>query len=159
MNTQENALPYDSRQIANCLIEISDRRNQSMSIMRLLKLAYMSHGWTLAIYDEPLVNDYVQAWRYGPVIPSIYYAFRPFGVYGLKAIPIVKEETIDSDDYDFIEAVYDLYKDLSGTRLSQLTHILGGPWHKTYEPGKLGIVIPNELISDHFKDKLARIES
>ncbi len=159
MTSPEPGLPYDSRRIANCLIEISDRHNQPMSIMRLLKLAYMSHGWTLAMYDQPLVNDYVQAWRYGPVIPSIYYAFRPFGAYGLKTIPLVKEETIDSDDCEFIEAVYDLYKDLSGTSLSQLTHIPGGPWHKTYEPGKLGIVIPNRLISDHFKDKLARIES
>ena len=150
--------PYDSRQIANCLIEIANRHHQSMSIMRLLKLAYMSHGWALAMIKEPLINDYVQAWRYGPVIPSIYYSFRPYGVYGLSKIPIVKEQIIDDDDCEFIEAVYELYKDLTDSKLTQLTHIHGGPWHKVYEPGKLGIVIPNELISEHFKDKLARTE-
>ncbi len=127
--------------------------------MRLLKLAYMSHGWNLAVMDEPLVNDYVQAWRYGPVIPSIYYAFRPHGVYGLKPINIVKEETIDDGTNDILESVFGLYKDLSDGQLSQLTHIEGGPWHRVYRPGELGIVIPNELIQKHFKDKLDRSEA
>ena len=64
--TESTFPPYDSRQVANSLIAIANRHDQSMSIMRLLKLAYMAHGWALAIIDEPLVNDYVQAWRYGP---------------------------------------------------------------------------------------------
>ena len=153
------SLPYDSRQIANELITIANQHDQSMSIMRLLKLSYMAHGWTLAIVDEPLVNDYVQAWRYGPVIPSIYYAFRPHGVYGLQKIRMVKEQIIDDKTCDLMNAVYKMYLNLSDGQLSQLTHIRGGPWHKTYRPGKLGIVIPNGLISEHFKDKLERAGS
>ena len=43
--------PYDSRQIANSLIKISNERGVPMSIMRVLKLAYMAHGWALAIFD------------------------------------------------------------------------------------------------------------
>lgn len=152
-------LPYDSREVANCLIGIANKHQQSMSIMRLLKLAYMSHGWTLAMYDEPLVNDFVQAWRYGPVIPTIYYSFRPYGVYSLQSIPIVKEQTIQEDDQEFMESIFKLYENLSDAQLSQLTHIRGGPWHQTYMPGELGIIIPNELISKHFKSKLERTEN
>lgn len=151
-------LPYDSRQIANSLIEIAHDHDQTMSIMRLLKLTYMAHGWSLAIFDAPLVNDYVQAWRYGPVIPSIYYAFRPHGVYNLQKIPIVVKFPIDKKTNAFVESVYEAYKHLSGGRLSQLTHLPGGPWATTYKEGKLGIVIPNTLISEHFKDKLNRAE-
>ncbi len=149
-------LPYDSRQIANRLISLVNQRGQSMSIMRLLKLAYMVHGWTLAIIDKPLVNDYVQAWRYGPVIPSIYYPFRPYGVHALQQIPIVKENAIDEETDNLMDSVFGIYMHLSDSQLSHLTHIKGGPWDITYKPNKLGIVIPNELISEHFKSKLER---
>ena len=124
--------------------------------MRLLKLAYMAHGWTLAIFDEPLINEYVQAWQYGPVVPTIYYSFRPYGVYGLKRRNVVRNQIIDEETSEFIEVVYDLYESLSDYKLSQLTHIRGGPWEQTYKPGKLGIVIPDELISKHFKNKHER---
>ena len=127
-----------------------------MSIMRVLKLAYMTHGWALAIFDKPLVNDYVQAWRYGPVIPSIYYSFRPHGIYGLNPIPLVQESDIDDETGKLIAVVYDLYEHLSANKLSALTHIKDGPWHTKYEPGKRCIIIPNETIAEHFKNKLER---
>ena len=148
--------PYDSRQIANSLIKISNERGLPMSIMRVLKLSYMTHGWALAIINEPLVNDYVQAWRYGPVIPSIYYSFRPHGVYDLKPIPLVREIDIDEATNKLIAIVYALYEDLSANQLSALTHIKGGPWHTKYEHGKRGVIIPNEMIAEHFKNKLER---
>ena len=130
-----------------------------MSIMRLLKLAYMAHGWSLAIFDEPLVNDYVQAWKYGPVIPTIYYAFRPSGVYDLKKIPMVREQTLGEDVCELMKSVYGIYKKLSDRQLTHLTHISGGPWRKAYVPGEIGTVISNELISQHFKDKIERSEN
>ncbi len=148
--------PYDSRQIANRLIRISNQYGMPMSIMRVLKLAYLVHGWTLALIEKPLVNDYVQAWKYGPVIPSIYYAFRPYGIYDLKPIPLVQEDDMDDEMDSLMVSVYGLYDHLSANQLSALTHIKGGPWHTVYERGKRGVIIPNELIAEHFKDKLER---
>ena len=159
MTSQKTRLPCDSRQIANHLITFANEHGDQISIMRLLKLAYMAHGWSLAIFDEPLVNDYVQAWKYGPVIPTIYYAFRPYGVYGLNKIPMIREQTLGEEVCELMKSVYGIYQKLSDRQLTQLTHILGGPWHKVYKPGKLGIVIPNDLISQHFKSKIERSEN
>lgn len=152
-------LPYDSRKVANRLIAIARQSDESMSITRLLKFAYLAHGWTLAIIENPLVNDYVQAWRYGPVIPSIYYAFRPYGAYNLNPIPLVKEvEQIEFDGVtdDLLVSVYDLYKHLADSQLSGLTHIKGGPWHKKHRSNERNIIIPNDMIAQHFKDKQER---
>ncbi len=148
--------PYDSRQVANRLINLSNQSGVAMSIMRLLKLTYMTHGWTLAVLERPLVNDYVQAWKYGPVIPGIYYSFRPHGVYNLNPIPLVHESVFDQDVDDLISSVYDIYGSLSASQLSALTHIKDGPWYTKYKKGERGIIIPNELIAEHFKDKLKR---
>ena len=67
---------YDSRHIANCFIRRAKNDHESMSIMRVLKLVYMAHGWTLAVLNRPLIMDRIEAWEYGPVIPTVYYAFR-----------------------------------------------------------------------------------
>jgi uncharacterized phage-associated protein len=33
----------------------------------------------LAINKEPLIDERVEAWNYGPVIPSLYHEFKNFG--------------------------------------------------------------------------------
>ena len=64
--------------------------------MQVIKLVYIAHGWHLAIYDVPLVDDYVQAWQYGPVIPPLYYAFKRFGSGPITTIP--------TEDFSVIQA-------------------------------------------------------
>ena len=130
-----------------------------MSIMRLLKLTYMSHGWNLAAIDKPLVNDFVQAWQHGPVVPSIHYAYRPQGVYNLEQIQLVPElqaNKMKSEVDDLLVHVFKMYQKYSDRQLSALTHIRNGPWHRTYRNGVRGIKIANELIKEHFKSKLER---
>ncbi len=147
--------PYDSRKVANQFIRFAKNRGKPMTILRVLKLAYMAHGWHLALTNEPLVNEPVQAWRHGPVIPSIYYAFRPQGII-IGLFPFVKEDELDQDTKGFLSHIDEMYQGLSANRLSALTHIKGGPWDMTYRAGELGTVIPNNLIKEHFISKLER---
>ena len=157
MNSE--VLPYDTPTVANQIIDVAHANGQHMSIIRLLKFTYLTHGWTLAVADEPLVNEFVQAWDNGPVIPSIYYAFRPYGVYRLPKLPVAKNMPIDDEINHLMESVYGLYKHLNESQLSALTDIRGGPWQVTYRRNKPNVVIPNELISKHFKSKLERAET
>ncbi|QLH42366.1 MAG: DUF4065 domain-containing protein [Coxiellaceae bacterium] len=47
--------------------------------MKLAKLIYVAHGWSLALNDVPLIDEAVQAWKFGPVIESVYHEFKHFG--------------------------------------------------------------------------------
>ena len=49
----------------------------SMTTLQVIKTAYIAHGYSLAALDVPLVREKAQAWRYGPVFPSLYFALRP----------------------------------------------------------------------------------
>ena len=59
--------------IANHFIDLSPN---GLTLMQLLKLSYISHGFTLALLDKPLADEYAEAWRFGPVFPSIYHEFK-----------------------------------------------------------------------------------
>ena len=148
--------PYDSRQIANYFIRLANKNGQSVSVMYILKLTYMAHGWTLALYNRPLVNDHFEAWKFGPVVPTLYYAFRPYGIYNIKPLAI-HEVKLGDEIEALLTRVYDLYKGLSASQLSKLTHIKDGPWDCIYRTGKKFDVIPDKLIAAHYKDKLKRL--
>jgi uncharacterized phage-associated protein len=49
---------------------------QDLTPMKILKLTYLAHGWHLCYTDSPLILDQVQAWKYGPVVPSVYHYFK-----------------------------------------------------------------------------------
>lgn len=128
-----------------------------MSIMQALKLVYMAHGWCLAVHGRPLIDHRIEAWSYGPVIPETYYSFRQQDVHDLQPFHMF-ERPIEDTISELLEAVYNMYKDLSAGQLSNLTHIKGGPWHRVYRRGLQFQTIPDELIAEHYKDKLARTQ-
>ena len=149
-------LPYDSRSVANHFIRLARGQGRSMTIMRVLRISYMAQGWTLALLDRPLVNDHVQAWKHGPVIPGIYYAFRPYGAYDMDPVDMVREDNLGTDVVEFLAGINAMYEDVSDWQLSQLTHLPRGPWARTYTPGIRHNIIPNEMIKEHFKSKMER---
>lgn len=66
-----------AKAIANYFLETHPK---NISHLKLQKLVYISHGWYLGIFDKPLITDeYVEAWKYGPVFPSLYHEFKMFG--------------------------------------------------------------------------------
>lgn len=143
---------HDSRTVANRLLTLAEARGDTLTPMQLLKLTYITHGWNLGLYGRPLIRDDVQAWRYGPVIPRLYNSVRDFRgnpVRGPIATP--NDDRLTAADEDIIQQVYGIYGDRSGPALSRLTHARGTPWALTYVPDEFGIVIPNDLIEDHYK--------
>jgi uncharacterized phage-associated protein len=149
---------YDSKVIANRLIDLARERGETLTPMQLIKLVYIAHGWMLGLYHRPLIRDEVQAWQYGPVIPRLYNAVRSY-----KGQPVEQEiscaaEDIDPRSEDIVSQVFDQYGHLSGPALSRLTHASGTPWDLTYEQGSFGVQIPDDLIEDHYAQLGARAD-
>jgi hypothetical protein len=66
-------------QIANEFISLAKERGEPLSNMKLQKLVFIAHGWSLAILNKPLFYEDVCAWRYGPVVPKLYDALIKYG--------------------------------------------------------------------------------
>lgn len=161
--------PYPSLAVANYFIEQANSRfGRSLDPLKLQKLIYFAHGWNLAISGRPLINEPVEAWPYGPVIPSVYHEFKAYGrddidlpayiydyVSGDRIKPAVPEE--DRTTLDLLDRIWKTYGRFSGTQLSAMTHQPGSPWAITRQKAlaegqQTGNDIPNHEIMAYFKE-------
>ena len=119
--------------------------------MQLLKLVFISHGWMLGLYGRPLISDSVEAWQYGPVIPSVYHSYKRFGSSPITDIPAADVEGLTAEERHVINQVCRHYAKFSGLQLSALTHTPDSPWDITRKLSGLGSVISNDLIEQHYR--------
>ncbi|HWK65413.1 MAG TPA: type II toxin-antitoxin system antitoxin SocA domain-containing protein [Rhizobiaceae bacterium] len=143
---------YDARQIANWFVQRAARDGRHLSIMALLKLAYIAHGWHLEMRNAPLFPNKIEAWKYGPVIPDVYNAFRGQGI-DIRQTSSRYTSDVTPLDADLLEQIYGSYGKLSAQRLSDLTHEPGGPWDIATKQWGWFAPIPNEIILPHYQMK------
>lgn len=146
---------HPSLQIANEIIQRGAAQNppRYYTPMQLLKLVYLCHGWMLGLYSRPLIQEPVQAWKYGPVIPELYQSLKVYRDAPVPCILPVHQyvEPLDVYESTMVDQVMQMYGDRSGISLSQITHAPNTPWSMTFRGDTLGSVIPNELIRDHYQ--------
>ncbi len=151
--------------IANHFIGLSE---DGLTLMQLLKLSYISHGFTLALLDKPLADEYAEAWRFGPVFPSIYHEFKyekpePIKNKAKRANMEKKKledfiSNFDEDERGIMKFTHGKYGKLDGWKLSAITHAEDAPWHKAWEEGKhiRGFSISNNEIKKYYKRLIAQ---
>lgn len=148
-------MPYSAKAIANYFIgkSVTDPKS-TLSPLKLIKLVYIAHGFYLDLKNEKLINETVEAWKYGPVIRSLYDEFRKYGASAITHLAKT-EEISPQDDYthEFLNEVWDAYGSWTGTQLSAWTHEDGSPWYISTEGGtKLNDqIIPDASIKNYFR--------
>ncbi|MEI4968855.1 Panacea domain-containing protein [Aeromonas caviae] len=138
-------MTYHPVDVAWKIISIASQKNIYLTHMQLQKLTYIAHGLSLAGYNEPLLNQPVSAWKFGPVIPSLYHAFKGYrsGLIPPKPSSI----SMPQNDEKLLEVVVNTYGKLSGVQLSELTHRSGTPWEQVWNRNG-GCNMDNAVISD-----------
>ena len=139
------------KRVAEYILKLSQQQNNPLTPMQVLKLVYISHGWQLGLYGRPLVDEAIEAWPYGPVIPSVYHQFKRFGSRFIDDIPAELPCGFDTSETSTIDQVFRGYGKRSGISLSSLTHEPGSPWSVTVKQSGIGAVISNDLIEDHYR--------
>ena len=90
--------------------------------MHILKLVYLAHGWMLGIKQEPLIFEAVEAWMYGPVIPSLYHRYKAFGGGDIEMEIVDRSEEFSKKQIDITNAVIGAYEEYTALQLSDITH-------------------------------------
>lgn len=143
--------------VANSILDAAEAQGKPLTIMQLLKLVYISHGFSLGLFDVPLVSEAPLAWQHGPVYPSVYREFRRFGaqpITGRAKHPFMGDYSaeLSEDQRQIVASVVKNYGSMHAFRLSAITHQTGTPWSVTFKNGEgRDGEIPDGLIRDHYK--------
>ena len=113
------------------LTRVKEEEGDLISNLKLQKLLYYAQGFHLALFDDPLFPEPIEAWNHGPVVPEIYHRYKEFGS---NALP--QPEDFDSARYSgevtgFLDEVYNVYGQFSAWKLRQMTHE-EPPWKEAY---------------------------
>lgn len=167
---------HSAAAVANAFLDIQEADQTTyppIDPIKLQKLLFYAQAWWLASTDTELFPDDIKAWTWGPVVPGIYYQFVKFGkepIRNKQAEELIRTGKGILDVYfrvppaapqnilSFLKNVWETHKIFTGIQLSNATHGPGEPW--TIVKERYGSLdnkprIPNELIRDVFKAKLA----
>ena len=128
------------------------RWNGKISILRLNKIVYISHGWHLAMHNEPLFLDRIEAWKYGPIVPSLYYASKYYGNGKYLYEPFPGEDPLDEKTTKFLNLIYKYYGKLRPLNIATLVGNEGTPYDKIHKKNKNDYLaeIPNKDIFNFY---------
>jgi len=157
-------MPFSAKAVANEFLGLAFAEGKRVSPLKMQKLVYFAHGWHLAVTGRPLLNESIQAWKYGPVIPTLYREFKesgsdfivsPAAVYknGQWVVAKLDDEGTAQEvetAKKIIERVWQQYGSLSASELTTLTHTKGSPWERTPDKDEFGAIIPDESIREYF---------
>lgn len=146
-------MAYNVLDIANELLRYAENTDGDdlMSNMKLQKMLYYQQGFHLAMFGIPLFNEDIEAWMYGPVVPSVYNHYKEHGRKGIQP----DENRIFNFQDDKEEALFfevcRVYGKYTASGLMNMTH-QESPWKST-KTGE-GNVISKEKMQTFFKTRL-----
>ena len=146
-------MAFDARAVANYFLDLAAKEGRQLDPMGIQKLVYFAHGWNLAIFGAPLIQQRVEAWDYGPVIADLYQAFREFGRNPItrhakkfdfdpvtnspaETTPAIDDSPATKPTRGLLDRIWASHKHLTSIELSNLTHVPGSPWTIARQEGK-----------------------
>lgn len=153
--------------IANYFVDKAQREDFKITLLRLVKYVYIAYGFGLSILRRNIIDDRfdkVEAWKYGPVIPSVYHSFKYNGNKPITEKSIILSQEDNSGNVEFstpevensdnellmlLDFVWDRYKDKSITELIDILHGEGTPWKYCYRPNE-NVPIPDEMTKIYY---------
>lgn len=129
--------------VGNNILQRGFAEKIDITPMKLQKLIYFIYRDYLQKTGRSLFNERFETWKYGPVVPSVYVQFKPYGSNAIrdyayeygngKECYYTVNEQSSPTFREVIDTVWNNYKNLDGIVLSSITHREGSAWRKAYE--------------------------
>ena len=137
------------------IVRRTNAKGRAVSNLKLKKLAYFCHGWHWALVREPLVDEAFEAWKLGPVLPSLYHTYKAFSSNPVPVDhPIVSTQDRLPKEAEatarLIDMVLDAYGTMSSADLVTISHEAGSPWERVWADTTSSATIPDAAIRAYF---------
>jgi len=132
-------MAFSPSNISNNILKRAFADGGDVSPMKLQKLLYFAASEYAKMTGKPLLDENFRAWRYGPVVRSVYDEFRSFGGSPIKAYAkdaAGKAYSIDERQApelkEALDRVWQHAHRFSAVELSRITHAPDSAWSEAY---------------------------
>ena len=147
---------YDTKTISDFFrVRSNPEFGDLLSNLKLQKLCYYAAGVIAAVRGNdsaPLFAADLEAWQHGPVIPELYHKFKEFGSGDIPHIEAFDPDSIDKNDTQILDDVYNYYGQYSAWKLRNMTHE-ERPWIDAFKRDDKIITIPE--LRDFFANEVS----
>lgn len=116
----------NAKEIAKALIWVGGSKYH-ITNLKLNKLVYLAYAHYLH-NDVSLFEDEIEAWLYGPVVRSVYEAYKCYG-----KEPIQSSENASEDAQVIAKEILDFYGEYCAYDLVDYLHRKNGAWRQTLD--------------------------
>lgn len=147
---------YNAAQVADFFVHLGSAKMvdegvpEGITPLKLQKLLYFAQAASLSLFNKKLFSEEIEAWKYGPVVSSIYHVYKENPNSPLTKPQGIFKEIGDAKTQEFLKEVWDMFDKYSASELVQITHN-HSPWKDAYQEGR-NAVIPAEVLRDYYKD-------
>lgn len=150
---------HSPRAVANYFMERAAKEGRKLGVAQLVRLVYLAHGWCLGYTGKPLISGRVEAWKYGPVVPEVYFTFGRQGTIAIarsvNAWGNALKPKFTERQRQIVDRVFDAYSKFPVSALFNGTSSDGSPWHQVKAEG-LRTVIPDDIIRKYHEDLITQ---
>ena len=116
---------HSAIEVAKALLYSAAQDRMKINHLKLQKLLYLLQGWCLYFLNHKFFDDKIEAQKYGPIIPSIWYTYGEYknDVIGDSGEPISQ---LDFKEEELLKEVWRVYKNYDSLELSQMVLNLFG---------------------------------
>lgn len=134
---------YNALDIAKYVINYCNEKQKPISNLKLQKILYFLWIDYFKATQQYLFSNEIYAWKFGPVVPDVYYEFCAYG-----GIPILRDFNIEISDSvkRIINQTIEKYIMLTPYQLVEKTHKPNTAWYETVNKVGLKEIIPFYLI-------------
>lgn len=139
---------YSAYDVAHYIIQKFNEMNKAISNLKLQKVLYFIQAEFLVDINKPCFFEEIEAWDFGPVVPTVY---RKYKIYGSANIPFNSYEKkifFLENDRKRIDEMIEQCSNFSASALVEITH-RQSPWIESYKKGR-NSVITRESIRSFF---------
>lgn len=108
-----------------------NKLNKPITNLQLQKFLYYIQGANILVNKTPLFDNTIEAWKYGPVVPDVYYWYNNNLSNDIKGVQVKSNDIFSSDEIMVIERVSNLLINVEAWTLVKETHN-ESPWKNAY---------------------------
>lgn len=146
---------YDALEVSRHIINYSNDEGYGITNLKLQKLLYFVQAYFLIKRGKPCFRDDIEAWDFGPVVPSVYREYKRYGAFFAFSVetyidPLtLKREKFDdsvisAEGKKLIDEVIDTFAEYSNSRLTDLVHGQT-PWQEAYRSNRIKVITANAM--------------